>query len=210
MTPRVLIVDDSRIYHQALREALEQRGFAVDEPVETVDDAIQRLRGAPVDLAVLDYELPDGSLLDLHSLIDIRAAARKVVVVTGHTHPAKVRQVMDLGPDAFLSKRLSSAALAEHVMEAYQSDGAAPVMDHDTALLVRDVLRRGGGRPLTNRERDVVELVAAGYGNQQIATRLCVEVSTVKAHLKEASRKLGASNRWECVRKAVDAGFVDL
>ncbi len=210
MTPRVLIVDDSRIYHQALREALEQRGFAVDDAAETVEAAIRRLRAAPVDLAVLDYDLPDGSLLDLHALVDIRSAARKVVVVTGHTHPAKVRQVMDLGPDAFLSKRLSSSALVDHVVEAYQSDGTVPVMDHDTALLVRDVLRRGGGRPLTARERDVMELVAAGFGNQQIATRLGVEVSTVKAHLKEVSRKLGASNRWDCVRKAVDAGFIDL
>jgi DNA-binding NarL/FixJ family response regulator len=180
-TVRVLVVDDHQMFATSLAHALQSEpDLRVVGQATSVTGARNLMASAAPDVVLLDHRLPDGDGVGaIAGLHRIRPSA-KIVVLTATT-----------------SDRLLVAA-----MEA----GAALL----TRLLPRLQRRNGGrGAELTEREREILDLLARGLSNADIARQLTISVHTVRNHVANLSAKLGAHSKLEVLSIAVREGLVE-
>lgn len=212
---RLLLADD----HQIVRDGL--RWMLAGEPdIEIVAEAgsgqqlldVLRDRPGSVDIVLLDIRMPELGGLD--ALQRLTAPGRpsdvpKVVILSMHQEPAVVRRAVELGAAGYLLKsstreQLLTALRRVAAGDCYvQAEVTGPLLDH--------VAGRSGGPAvpmLTARERDVLELVAAGRANKQIATHLGVSEATVKSHLKAIFARMDTTNRAEAVARAIQFDLI--
>lgn len=201
---RLLLADDHQIVREGLRWMLS--GEPDIDIVGEVDDGRQLLdvldRGG-VDVVLLDVRMPGLSGLEaLQSLSGTERTTRRpaVVILSMHQEPSVVRRAIELGAAGYLLKsstRDQLLAALRHVAAGHcyvQAEVTGPLLD-----------QVAGRRPLatvptlTERELDVLELVAAGHSNKQIAVRLGLSEDTVKGHLRGVFAHLGAGNRTQAV-----------
>lgn len=213
---RLLLADDHRIVRDGLRWMLS------DEPdIEIAGEASdgQQLldqlqdRSADVDVVLLDIRMPGMGGLDalerLSSLND-GGDPPAVIVLSMHHEPFLVRRAIELGAAGYLLKNATREQLLLALREV--AAGNSYVQGEVTAPLLDQVAGRSPPPvvpTLTARERDVLQLVASGLANKQIATRLGISEGTVKTHLKEVFARLEAANRAEAVAKGLQLGLLD-
>lgn len=201
---RVVLVDD----HDLVREGLARLLTAVDEGIVVVgeaagvSDALDEVAERGPDLVLLDLRLGEGSGLEVAERL--RAAGNEVaiLVLSAHTSASALRSALAAGADGFLLKSISGAELAEGIRRCVA--GETVIGEAFVPKLV-DSLGRGvgvGQAELTPREREVLELVAGGSTNAEIAERLGVSARTVQKHLQHLLRKLDAGDRAELVSQA--------
>ncbi|MFG6192231.1 response regulator transcription factor [Nonomuraea sp. JJY05] len=198
---RVMIVDD----HPIVREGL--RGMLLAEPdLEVVGEAgsgdeavvvVPRLRP---DVILMDLRMPGG---DGVSAIERLGPGHRVIVLTTYEDDGEILRAVSAGAAGYLLKDVSRADLAAAVRAAA---GGRTVLSPSVAA------RLGGRRPavpvLSEREREVLELVARGLTNGEIGRRLFIGEATVKTYLLRVYGKLGVSDRTSAVLAALDLGLV--
>lgn len=212
---KVLLADDHRIVRDGLRWMLAGEPD-IDIVAEAADgqqllDVLDAHAGQ-VDVVLLDIRMPGvGGLEALQQLTDAHdGPTPAVVVLSMHQEPAVVRRAIELGAAGYLLKsttREQLLAALRHVAAGncyVQSEVTAPLLDQVAGRVPSPV-----APTLTGRERDVLGLVAAGYANKQIATRLTISEATVKTHLKDIFARLDAVNRAEAVARALQLGLLD-
>jgi two-component system, NarL family, response regulator LiaR len=210
LTPiRVLIADDHPVVRQGLRsflrsqEDIDVAGEAADG--EEAVAAAERLRP---DVVLLDLVMPrvDG----LEALRRIRAVApsARVVVLTSFADDQKLFPAIEAGAAGYLLKDVPPATLADAVRTVHR--GEALLHPAVTAKLMRQYQDRGaaGDRRLTDRELEVLRLVARGLSNRRIAGELVVSEKTVKTHVSNILAKLELSDRTQAAVYAVREGLV--
>jgi DNA-binding NarL/FixJ family response regulator len=215
---RVLIVDDQADMRAGIRSMLQLDPDLV--VVGDLSDGLQVLpflRSHPVDVILMDIRMPgiDGveatrRIREEHSAEDVR-----VIVLTTFDHEDVVLAALRVGANGFLSKTVSPAELVAGIAEVVGGGGAlssvatAALIGHMTdsppAVIDRELLLRFDA--LTPRERDVVALVAAGLGNDEIAAQLFVSPFTAKTHAVRAMTKVGARDRAQLVSFVFRAGL---
>ena len=201
----ILLVDDHALFRESVARLLAaEPGFRVVAHCESVDDALERLRQTPVDIVLLDYDLGqhDGSEFML-------AAGRqgfngKVLVVTAGVEKEKATQLIRSGISGIFMKHHSASLLIEGIR-----DVLAGKVWFDRELLQEAV----GGRSthqgstagkFTDRERQVLSYVFEGLTNKEIAERLGVSESSVKATLQQLFSKTGVRTRSQLVRVVLE------
>ncbi|MHA6793446.1 response regulator [Pseudonocardia bannensis] len=200
---RVLVVDDHAIVRQGLEQLL---GTAAD--VELVGSAGDG--GRAVELAV---ELrPDVVLMDLAMpvLDGVQATAQitaelpgtRVIILTSYGDESRIVAALDAGAQGYLLKHTDPDALLDGVRAAH--NGGAPLDPRAGRVLLDRRNRAPGVRDLTQRETEVLELVAEGLANKQIARRLGISERTVKAHLTNVFQATGAQDRVQAALWARD------
>ncbi|ATQ43870.1 response regulator transcription factor [Caulobacter mirabilis] len=195
MPPLIHIIDDDAL----LREAL--RGLFRSADYETMDHAsiegfLAADRPNRPGCVIVDVRLPDGNGLDLLNRMSALGMSQPVLVMTGYGDiPMSVR-AMKAGAADFLTKPIRDRDLFDAALAAVAADQERWAVEE--ALL--DLQRLYGG--LTARERQVVDLVALGRLNKQIAGDLSLSESTVKTHRRSAMRKLKARTVADLVRMA--------
>jgi DNA-binding NarL/FixJ family response regulator len=216
MTPvRVLLVDDDHLMRAGLRAVLSS-----DDSVEVVGEAadgrqaIERARGLRPDVVLMDLRMP--RLDGVAATRELLAAApdAKVLVVTTFEEDDDIFGSLAAGASGFLLKRTRPEELIEGIGTV--AAGEALVSPSVTRRVVDRVARQplvGAGpderlAELTPRERDVLELIARGLGNREIAAELVVEESTVKTHVKRILTKLGLRDRVQAVIYAYETGLI--
>lgn len=212
---RILLVDDHGIVRDGLRWMLE--GEADIQIVGEAADGGQLIEWldaheGEVDVVVLDIRMPGiGGLEALQQLNDVREQRiPAIVVLSMHQEPAVVRRAVELGAAGYLLKSTTREQLLSalrHVAAGYcyvQAEVTAPLLEQ-----VAGRVPSPAPPELTDRERDVLRLVAAGQANRQIAAHLGIGEATVKAHLREAFARLNAVNRAEAVATALQRGLLD-
>ena len=201
---RVLIADDHPVMRGGLRAAIESAGdmVVVAEAADGEEAAVQFDAHVP-DVVLMDIQMPnvDG----LAAIARIRAAhpQARVVVLTTYPGDARVKNALALGALAYLLK----TATREEILQALR--GAARGRSAVSREVADDVALHACAEMLTAREIAVLELVATGHSNKEIAGRLSVSDDTIKARLQSAMAKLGASDRAHAVTLAVRRGFLD-
>lgn len=203
---RVLLVDDHELLRAGLRSRLEREpDVAVVGEADSAEAAVVRARALQPDLILLDMLLPgkDG----IEAIPDLAAVApdAKVVIVSSQTAPSSVRRALSAGAAGYLPKRSSDAELLRAIGRV--ADGAGYVEPDLGARLV-DPKGSPALEPLSERERDVVELLALGYTNQEIGKRLFISVRTVDTHRAHIMRKLRLETRAELVMFALAHGVI--
>jgi DNA-binding NarL/FixJ family response regulator len=206
---RVFLVDDHAMFRAGVRAELGVHVDVVGE-ASTVAEAVSRIAVSEPDVVLLDVHMPDGggrAVLDAMrrthphvrflalSVSDaaedvIRAGARGYVTktISPDELAAAIRRVAD--GDAVFSPRL-----AGFVLDAFAARPDAPVADPELDQL-------------TNREREVLRLLARGYAYKEIAKELFISIKTVETHVSNVLRKLQMSNRYELSRWAADRRLV--
>jgi two-component system, NarL family, nitrate/nitrite response regulator NarL len=205
---RVLVADDHPIFREGIARAVGNRdGLEVVAQCERGDEALERIREVRPDVAVIDYRMPgldaDGVLAGLSQ----DGPPTRVLVLSAVTEPDHVLAVLERGAAGYLNKDADRSAIVEAV-ERIAAGGTVMGPDAQAAMLGRV---RAGAREvplLTDREHEVLELLAEGLSAPAIATRLVVEPSTVKSHLKNLYAKLGVGDRAAAVAEGMRRGLL--
>jgi two-component system, NarL family, response regulator NreC len=206
---RVLIVDDHSVVRAGVRLLLESE--ADMEPVGEAADAKEALEMAgrlTPDVVLMDVGLPGTTGVDAAAEIRHILPNVRILMLSMQDDPSYVRQAFANGAIGYVLKEAADAELVTAVRRVALGERYV----HPTlgAKLVDD---SGSSRPeadtLSDREREVLSLLALGHTNQEIADRLVVSVRTVEAHRAHILTKLRLSTRAELVRYAIDTGLLD-
>jgi two-component system response regulator NreC len=202
----IVLADEHTVVRRALRLLLEEEpGFEVVAEAEDVDSTIRYLRGHKPAVLILDLNMPGRPSLE--AIPDIREASprTRIVVLTMQKEPAFARQALQLGVLGYVLKEAADDELVQAVRRA-----AAGETYLQPALGARLAAEPDpGASDLSERETDVLRLIALGHTNAEIAEKLYISVRTVETHRAHIQQKLGVSSRAELVRSALSRGLVE-
>ncbi len=206
---RVAIVDSNVIYRAGVRTVLERRpGIAVISECGDSATALDQIANLEPDMVIVDVDLEDDTTSGLALLQDIsrQFPTVRVCVLTSAVSEFIVLEALRRGAAGYALKTCTPDELGRIVLAVDRGDSA--FSSEVAAVVARSI---GGKVPLaasfSDREREVVRLVARGMSNKQIAAELFISESTVKFHLHNAMRKFGAKRRSEIAYRAVQAGL---
>ncbi len=215
MTTRILIVDDQALVRAGFRLVLEsQADFEVVGESPDGEDAVAAAKRLHADVVLMDVRMPrvDG-IEATRRIMDGSAGACRVIVLTTFDLDEYVYAALRAGACGFLLKDVTPERLIAAVRLVAAGDALlAPSITR--RLIERYAARRApesviaGIATLTEREAEVLRLMARGLGNQQIAEKLFVSEATVKTHVAHVLDKLHAENRVQAVVAAYEAGLV--
>ncbi len=203
---RSLLVDDHAALRSALRARMESEpDFAVVGEAATTEEAIAMTRALKPDVVLLDLLLPTRGGCEIVPDLLRHAPAPRILAMSSQAAPSWVRRALSAGASGYVSKcagepELFAAIRLVAAGERYVEPklGARLVVDPSGSVF----------EPLTERERDVMQLIALGYTYQEIAKRLFVSTRTVDAHRAHIMLKLGLQSRAELVMCALSNGIL--
>lgn len=206
MTYSVLLVDDHDLIRQGLRRAFDRDpDFTVIGEASSIRQALVKASETFPDVVVCDIRLPDGSGLDAVRHLRNQRPDIGLVVLTMYAGDEHLFGALEAGASAFVPKDAPSddvVAAARHAAVSPRSFTAP-----DLASAMRRRMTPAGPR-LSPREKEVLGLLAEGYGVGPIARRLYISESTTKTHISKIYDKLGAANRAQAIMKAVQSGLI--
>jgi DNA-binding NarL/FixJ family response regulator len=203
---RVLVVDDHELIRQGLVGAFSrEHGMAVVGEAGTVSEALRIYHDTIPEVVVTDLQLPDGTGLDIIRSIRRTSQQAGLVVVTMHSGDEQIFAAMEAGASAFVGKDAPSAEVVKAARHAVVSPRSFLC-----AGLVGAMMRRSSAEStrLSEREHQVLLLLADGLGAGQIASKLYLSESTAKSHIARIYQKLGASNRAQALVTAMRIGLL--
>jgi len=205
-TISIVLADDHTVVRRALRVLLEEEpGFEVVAEADEADAAIRYLRGHKPDVLILDLNMPGRPSLEAIPDMQEASPETKIVVLTMQKEPAFARQALQLGVLGYVLKEAADDELVQAVRSAAAGEtylqpalGAKLAAEPETPA-----------NDLSERETDVLRLIALGHTNAEIAEQLYISVRTVETHRAHIQQKLGVSSRAELVRSALSRGLVE-
>ncbi len=208
---RVLIVDDHALVRSGLRLLLEaEDDVTVEDEAGNAEDAVRKARLHKPDVVLLDIVMPGGSGLDAAPAIKEAAPKSRILVLSMQDDPSYVRQAFSAGANGYLLKEAADAELVAAVREvAAGGSYVHPTLGARLAAAEADAQARAAADPLSDREREVLRLLALGHTNQEIAKMLYISVRTAETHRAHIMQKLRLSTRAELVRYALEHGLLD-
>lgn len=205
---KILHADDHSLFREGLGFFLK----LLDPGVVTleagnVQAALDKLAlEAPVDLMLLDLEMPGMNGIEGFHTIRRRHPRLPVVIVSGLNDLRVIRALLDGGARGYIPK----LAQSEQLMDALRRVLRGEIYVPDALFMPASQLAAGDDKSgaLTTRQREILPLLAEGMPNKQIASTLGVTEGTIKQHLKELFKRLGASNRIQAVKEARRLGLL--
>jgi two-component system, NarL family, response regulator NreC len=207
---RLLIVDDHQLVRSGLRRLLEEEeDIAVEDEAGNAYDAVRLARLHKPDVILLDVVMPGGSGLD--AIPEIRSAApdAKILTLSMQDDPSYVRQAFAAGASGYVLKEAADDELLAAVREVAEGGNYVdPQLGARLAAAAATASDEAAADPLTEREHEVLRLLALGHTNQEIAQMLYLSVRTAETHRARIMQKLGLSTRADLVRYAIDHGVL--
>jgi two-component system, NarL family, response regulator NreC len=211
VSTRVLIVDDHAVVRSGLRLVLEaEDGIEPVGEAGTARDAIFEARSVKPDVILLDVVMPDQSGLEIIPTLLKENPDTKVLVLSMQDDPQYVREAFGAGASGYVLKEAADNEVVAAVREV--AGGGRYVHPELGARLVAaetDERRRAEEDPLSERESEVLRLLALGHTNQEIAKQLFISVRTAETHRAHIMQKLRLSSRAELVRYVLERGLLD-
>jgi two-component system, NarL family, response regulator NreC len=211
LSVRVLVVDGrpSARAGLLLLVCAEDDLAAVGE-AGSVEEAIAEARALRPDVIVLDAALCKQGEGDIVQALAQEHPSGKVVVLSVQDEPQDVREAFELGASGYVLKQAVETELVSAIREV-AAGGRYVSPDLGARLIVAETAERRGadGDSLSDREREVLRLLALGHTNQEIAQKLHISVRTSEAHRAHIMQKLRLSTRAELVRYALDKGMLE-
>jgi DNA-binding NarL/FixJ family response regulator len=210
---RVLMVDDHPVVLAGLKALVEaDADFEVVGNARDGRTALRLAKQLLPDVVVLDISMPEMNGIEVATALLAERPECRVLVLTVHDDRAYLRQLVEAGVSGYLLKRSASDELIR-ALHAVVSGGM--YLDPAVAGKVVGRARRalhpqlGLATELSERETEVLRLVAGGHSNKEVSTRLSISVKTVETYKARAMEKLGYRSRVELVRYAADQGWLD-
>jgi two-component system response regulator NreC len=210
---RVLIADDHAILRTGLKMLIEaQPDMTAVAEASSGTEAIRLVREAKPDVVILDITMAEGGGLSAISEILKTHPSVRILMLTMHEEPAYVRTALAAGASGYVLKRsvdadLLSAIRAVHKGRTYvDSEMASSLIQHAVPDRARE--DSGPAEVLSERELQVLKLVAEGFSSREIAEQILVGVKTVETYRGRFAEKLGLKSRADIVRYALDVGLL--
>jgi two-component system response regulator NreC len=211
VTIRVLVVDDHAVVRAGLRRVLD-----AEDDIETVGEAptaeravFEALESRP-DVVLLDVVMPGKSGIDgLPALLQAVPEAR-VLMLSMQDDPRYVREAFEAGASGYVLKEAADTDVVDAVRAVANGERYVhPALGAKLVAADSEERKRAASDPLSEREREVLRLLALGHTNQEIASLLFISVRTAETHRAHVMQKLGLTSRAELVRYALDHGLVE-
>jgi two-component system, NarL family, response regulator NreC len=208
MASTIVIADDHAVVRSGLRMLLDaEPGLEVVAEAGTVPDAMRLVRAHRPTVAVLDLNMPGGSSLDAIPELRSSTPETAIVVLTMQDDPAFARQALQNGALGFVLKEAADEELLQAVHLAVRGETYLnPRLGARLAMTPAEPA--GPPDDLTERELEILRLIALGHTNQEIAGQLYLSVRTVETHRAHIQQKLRRTSRAELVRYALDHGLI--
>ncbi len=212
---RVLLVDDHVLVREGIRSLLQLHSD-IDVVGEAGDgrEAIQKTHELTPDVVVMDISMPSmGGIEATHQILKENSTA-KIVILSRHDNLNYARSLLEAGALGYVPKKAVSTELATAIRAVCTGDvflhpSVARAVTEDYIQLARTQHKTGVYQRLTEREKEILMLIAEGYSSHQIADRLYLTVKTVLNHRRNIMEKLGVDNPAQLIKYAIKMGLVD-
>lgn len=201
----MLSVDDHPLLREGITAVINEQPDMV-MVAEAVDgqDAIKKFRLHQPDVTLMDLRLPDISGIDAMIAIQKEFSKARFIMLTTFEGDIDIKRALQAGARGYMLKSMPPSELLKVVRQVHAGK------KHIPAEVAENLAEHVGDEVLTSRETEVLEQVAGGNRNRDVAEKLFVSEETVKVHMKHIMEKLGASDRTQAVAIAVRRGFIRL
>ena len=211
----IALVDDHPIFLSGLQQLFRRRSdFELLGVAESVADLEKLLEKGKPQVILMDFELPEGDGISATAFVRKQSPETKVVMLTGYDNPALIFRALKVGAVGYLLKNTRSKEILETLRKV--ADGEVFLNPDLASKFLREFQRdqeveglRRLVQTLTNREEEVLRLVATGASNKEISQQLFISELTVKMHLASIFRKLQVNDRTKAAVLALKAGLGD-
>jgi len=216
MSIRVLIADDHAVVRQGLRSLLEQEpGITVVGEVADGRSAVRLSTELAPDVVIMDITMPDLNGIEATHQIKASSPDTKIVALSIHSDRRMVARMLSAGASAYLTKDSPFEELTRAVRTVIgnQTYLSPQIADTVTKEYVRNLLREDESSPapdLSDREREVLQLLAEGHSTKQTASQLHVSEKTIETHRRQIMRKLNLHSLAELTKFAIREGLTSL
>ena len=215
-TIRVLLADDHNVVRQGLRMLLEaQPDIEVVGEAENGRQAVQLAKSLAPDIMLLDVAMPLLNGLEATRQITRDFPKTRVLVLSTYCEDDYVKQLTEEGASGYLVKQTAATDLIKAIRETYKGNAFfSPSISKRLLEHCRDVFSHGSQprkstTKLTTREAEVLQLIAEGHANKQIASELGISIKTVEKHRQQVMNKLGIHDIAGLTRHAISKGMVE-
>ncbi len=199
MMLNVLLAEDHDMVRQGTRLFLESKGIRVVGEAKNGREVVEMARTLQPDVIIMDIHMPELTGIEATRRIRYENADVRILILTAYDEPAYVHALLDAGADGFM---LKTAGLSELLRILYEIAGGRKMFD-------KTMLKKAQQAPtLTEREIQVLQLVADGMTNKEIGKLLFISDRTVQGHLKNIYEKLNVNTRTEAVKIALQQGYI--
>ena len=213
---RVLLADDHALFRAGIASLLRAWGHEIVGEAGNGFEALELVRKLHPDLVLMDITMPECNGLEVTRLIKAELPDTRIAIVTVSDHDEDLFEAIKSGAEGYLLKGMSEEELGAALTRisagepALSPDLAAKILD-EFARMAREPAEKpaGPGEELTEREREVLRLVAGGATNREIASKLFISANTVNFHMKNILGKLHLKNRAHAAAFAIRAGLAD-
>jgi DNA-binding NarL/FixJ family response regulator len=211
----VLIIDDHKMMREALVTILERQ-----KDIKVIDQAADGREGAEKaaklkpDVVTLDVAMPNLNGLDAARQIRRRSAATRILILSGYEDDIFIQHALEAGVDGYVSKTAAAETLAQAVrdvakgLKTFSPNVKKRLPQYEKASSGRQLQRRKSDT-LTERELEVLQLIAEGNANKQTADKLGISIKTVEKHRQAVMNKLHIHDTASLTRHAISAGLIE-
>lgn len=202
---RIMVVEDQFFFRVALRSLVDARiDMEIVGETDSAREAVQLHAQLHPDVTIMDLRLPGGSGLNAIEAIRRQDPRARILVLSNYEGSEDVYRAMEAGALAYLTKDAGGDELVRAILSVHAGKRYLP------AALGALLAGRMRGDELTDRELDVLRLLAQGFSNREIGNRLKIAEKTVKIHVSRVLDKLGVEDRTQAAMTAVQRGIVHL
>jgi len=213
---KILVADDHAVLRSGLKMMLNtQKDMEVIGEAATGEESLHLCQELNPDVLLLDLNMPGTSGIEIIPKLKDNVQNTKILVLTMHDEESYLKDVLKMGGHGYILKKAADTALLSAIRAVYRDEiYIDPFM---TKHLINQAFQNkdsakpvNNENPLSEREIEVLQLIAQGYTNKQIAEELFISIKTVETYKDRIKKKLNRNRRSELVRYAVDAGLIDL
>src|SRR5215469_16567931 len=202
---RVLSIDDHPLLHEGIATVIRsQPDMLLVAEAFNGRDGIQRFREHTPDVTLMDLRLPDMSGIDAMIAIRSEVPEARVIILTTFAGDVEIQRALEAGARAYVLKSMPPKELVEVIRQVHAGKKRIP------AEIAARLAEHYSDEALTVREIEVLQQMAGGNRNRDIADKLFITEETVKVHIKHIMEKLGAADRTQAVAIGVRRGIIQL
>lgn len=215
-TISIFLADDHTIVRQGLAKLLEgEPHFQVVGEAENGLEAVGKVGEAKPDVVIMDIAMPILNGIEATRQIKKISPHTKVIILSMHSHDRYISELFSLGASGYLLKNSTGADIVKAVQAALEggtflSPSISRRVVDDYVSLKKKSAQEERYNALSNREREVFQMIAEGRSTKEIAEILCVSPSTIKTHRFKIMEKLGLENLTRLIHFAIELGIVDI
>jgi len=212
---KILVVDDHTIVRKGICALLNnENNIEITGEAENGREALSEIEKAPPDVVLMDISMPSLNGLEATRLIKKRFPDIKVLILTMHSSEEYVFEILKAGACGYVIKKAMPTELISAIEAVYRGDSyLSPSISRKVIdkfkINSRSAETETKYQPLTARERELLQLIAEGNTNRQIADLLFISLKTVESHRMNLMKKLDLHNAVELTRYALDQGIIN-